>query len=89
MKRALVFLAAAVISTAALADGGVLLGSGARSPYLGGSGSRIDGEDDGDASRGSGLMGGGYRSGLLTGSNSSSVIGTGGRTIVLRLERIK
>ncbi len=106
MKHALVFAAATLISTAAIADGGNLIGSGTRSgpivggnstymgsgngsPYMGGGGGRVDGEDDGDASRGSGFMGGGYRSGLLTGSNSSGWIGTGGRSISLRLERIK
>lgn len=82
MKRAFLLFAAAVISTAALADG--------PNPYVVGTGSRIEStEDDDSASRGSGFMGGGYRSGLLTGSDDSSQIGTGGRTVSVGLEHIR
>lgn len=126
MKRAFVVFAAAVISTAALADGGNLIGSGtrsgpivggnsaylgggSRSPYLGGTGGRIDTED-GSSAIGTGLRspfmgggsgrvegeeedspmlgGGGARSGLLTGSNSTGMFGSG-LSIVVHLERMK
>lgn len=87
MKRALVFFAAAVISTAAMAeDGSPAIGTGLRSTYLGG-GSGYSGPIVGGNSA---YMGSGNSSGYAGGGLRNPFLGgTGGRTVTTGIQRLR